>query len=128
MLRKRSDKNNGSPAPLKLPVKSKWLWIIIPLLWGGCYSQKKGYQKIRDMRQLERIPQTDVISLIQGEVSIRGMAVSSRENGRRSNATSRNNRAFVKAKYSGTNCFYCYYAKEKRSEDSDGNESWSTVE
>ena len=144
MLRKRSNQNNVSPASLKLPVKSKWLWIIIPLLWGGCYSQKKGYQKIRDMRQLERIPQTDVISLIEGEVSIRGMAVSSREhtqgnndsqngseNGRRSDSTSRNNRrnsTFVTAKYSGTKCFYCYFIKEKRSEDSDGNESWSTVE
>ena len=141
MVKKQSDQNNKGPAPLKLPVKFRWLWIIIPLLWGGCYSQKKGYQEVRDMRQLERIPQTDVISLIEGEVSIRGMAVSSREhtqgnndsqsrseNGRRSNSTPRNNRAFVKAKYSGTNCFYCYYAKERRSEDSDGNVSWSTVE
>ncbi|HIG82496.1 MAG TPA: LemA family protein [Verrucomicrobia bacterium] len=132
----------------KSPIKARWLWLIIPLLIGGCYTQKKGYQKVRDMRQLERIPQTDVLSLIDGEVSIRGKAVSSSNtvkvnseksksriigpnNRRRDDSTFSNNKRssiFVSGKYSGTKCFYCYYKKEKRSEDSDGNESWSTVE
>ena len=157
----------------KSPIKARWLWLIIPLFIGGCYAQKKGYQKVRDMRQLERIPQTDVLSLIEGEVSIRGKAVSSsntfkansekpkstvknnsekpksrtigpkkndprsesksraEENRRRSDSTFGNDRrssTYVSGKYSGTKCFYCYYEKERRSEDSDGNESWSTVE
>ena len=132
----------------KSPIKARWLWLIIPLFIGGCYTQKKGYQKVRDMRQLERIPQTDVVSLIEGEVSIRGKAVSSSNtvkanseksksriigpnNRRRDDSTFSNNKrssTYVSGKYSGTKCFYCYYKKERRSVDEDGNESWSTVE
>ena len=157
----------------------RWLWLIIPLLIGGCYAQNKGYQKVRDMRQLERIPETNVISLIPGEVRIQGKAFSQKDTvkvkiekpkpliikpteidtdgggtpdsienwlgtdssnphddeaekhyGKR-NTRSYQSKAgsnFVRARYTNVTCFYCYYKKEKRSEDSEGNESWSTVE
>ncbi|RZO18291.1 MAG: hypothetical protein EVB09_01885 [Verrucomicrobiaceae bacterium] len=163
----------------KSPVMVRWLWLIIPLLIGGCYAQNKGYQKVRDMRQLERIPETNVISLIPGEVRIQGKAFSQKDTvkvksekpepliikpteidtdgggtpdsienwlgtdpsnphddeaekhyGKR-NTRSYQSKAgsnFVRARYTNVTCFYCYYKKEKRSEDSEGNESWSTVE
>ncbi|MDA7605509.1 LemA family protein [Verrucomicrobiales bacterium] len=163
----------------KSPVMVRWLWLIIPLLIGGCYAQNKGYQKVRDMRQLERIPETNVISLIPGEVRIQGKAFSRKDTvkvkiekpkpliikpteidtdgggtpdsienwlgtdpsnpnddeaekhyGKR-NTRSYQSKAgsnFVRARYTNVTCFYCYYKKEKRSEDSEGNESWSTVE
>lgn len=163
----------------KSPVMVRWLWLIIPLLIGGCYAQNKGYQKVRDMRQLERIPETNVISLIPGEVRIQGKAFSQKDTvkvksekpepliikpteidtdgggtpdsienwlgtdssnphddeaekhyGKR-NTRSYQSKAgsnFVRARYTNVTCFYCYYQKEKRSEDSEGNESWSTVE
>ena len=129
-------KKNKSGKFEKSPIKARWLWLIIPLLIGGCYTQKKGYQKVRDMRQLERIPQTDVISLIPGEVSIQGIAVSQdntvKVKSEKSEPSSPRNydrkSTFVSGRYSRTKCFYCYYKKERRSEDSDGNVSWSTVE
>ena len=45
-----------------------WALLFIALLIGGFLSQKSGFQKVRDMRQLERIPETNVISVIPGEV------------------------------------------------------------
>ena len=163
----------------KSPVMVRWLWLIIPLLIGGCYAQNKGYQKVRDMRQLERIPETNVISLIPGEVRIQGKAFSQKDTvkvkiekpepliikpteidtdgggtpdsienwlgtdpsnpnddeaekhyGKRNTRSyqSKVGSNFVRARYTNVTCFYCYYKKEKRSEDSEGNESWSTVE
>ena len=163
----------------KSPVMVRWLWLIIPLLIGGCYAQNKGYQKVRDMRQLERIPETNVISLIPGEVRIQGKAFSQKDTvkvkiekpkpliikpteidtdgggtpdsienwlgtdpsnpnddeaekhyGKRNTRSyqSKVGSNFVRARYTNVTCFYCYYQKEKRSEDSEGNESWSTVE
>ena len=58
----------------KKTAKFLWIILIIPLLVGGFITQKNGYQKVREMRQLERIPETDVIAVIPGEISMRGSA------------------------------------------------------
>ena len=55
-----------------------WALLFIALLIGGFISQKSGFQKVRDMRQLERIPETNVISVIPGEVGIKGFASDSK--------------------------------------------------
>ena len=99
-----------------------WALLFIALLIGGFISQKSGFQKVRDMRQLERIPETNVISVIPGEVGIKGFASDSK--------IYRNGREWtnVTGPYSNQKCFYCYYKKEKRETDSDGDEQWRTVD
>ena len=126
----------------KKTAKFLWIILIIPLLVGGFITQKNGYQKVREMRQLERIPETDVIAVIPGEISMRGSATDwkSTENTneeislsrlieeQEANKLSGMGWTFVTGPYSNKECFYCYYKKEKRETNSDGEETWKTVE
>ena len=126
----------------KKTAKFLWIILIIPLLVGGFITQKNGYQKVREMRQLERIPETDVIAVIPGEISMRGSATDwkSTENTneeislsrlieeQEANKLSGMGWTFVTGPYSSKECFYCYYKKEKRETNSDGEETWKTVE
>ncbi len=55
---------------------SALLVLLIPgLLLGGYWAQQAGFEEIRQMRQLERIPHVDAIALIEGEVSMEGRAL-----------------------------------------------------
>ena len=52
------------------------LVLLIPgLLLGGYWAQRAGFEKIRQMRQLERIPHVEAVALIEGEVTMTGRAV-----------------------------------------------------
>jgi len=55
---------------------SAFLWVaIVILLGGGWLAQLIGFEIIRNMRQLERIPDVEAIALVEGEVTMSGWAM-----------------------------------------------------
>jgi len=94
----------------------KILWFMLGpvLVIGGFIAQSSGYDEIRDMRQMERIPHVDAIAVIPGEVSMQGRAASAGKT--------------VKGKYSGTACFYVRWLEEEERRDSEGDTYWATVD
>ena len=86
----------------------------LTLLFGGFFLQSSGFDKIQDMRKMERIPHVDVIAVIPGEVSMQGQAASA---GRT-----------IKGKYSGRECFFVYWLEEERRTDSEGDTYWATID
>jgi hypothetical protein len=86
--------------------------LLIPvLLFGGCDAQQNGFEKIREMRQLERIPHVDAIALIEGEVTVTGHAIPGGK--------------MVPGKYTKKRSYYLYWLKEEYVEDDDGGD-WVT--
>jgi hypothetical protein len=89
--------------------------LILPipvLLLGGYWAQQAGFEEIRQMRQLERIPHVDAVALIEGEVTMEGRALPGGK--------------MVSPKYSKKRSYYLYWKKEKYVEDDDGGGSWVT--
>ncbi|MEE2948146.1 MAG: LemA family protein [Verrucomicrobiota bacterium] len=80
--------------------------------------QFAGFNSLTEMRNLERTPRSQVVSIITGEVNLSG--------------SSQANRQTISAPYTGTKCIYFYYHKERKEvyTDSDGNRQtrWVTVE
>jgi len=91
-------------------------WFAFGLLFIciGFWVQSFGFDIIRDMRQMERVPQVSVHHVIPGEVSIQGKA-------------SKGKRTLV-SRYTKTPCLYHRYLKEREKKDSDGDTHWVTVE
>ena len=86
--------------------------LLIPvLLYGGFSLQDSGFEKIREMRQLERIPHVDAMALIEGEVTVTGHAIPGGK--------------MVPGKYTKKRSYYLYWTKEEYVEDDDGG-SWVT--
>ncbi len=84
--------------------------LLIPvLLIGGYNLQQSGFEKIREMRQLERIPHVDAAALIEGEVTVTGYALAGGK--------------MVSGKYTEERSYYLYWTKEEYVEDDDGG-SW----
>lgn len=93
-----------------------FLWILAPLLLvGGVVAQYFGFERIREMRQMERVSHVSAAHVVPGEVSMRGAAEQAE-------------RERMKGRYSGNPCFYQQYVKERKVEDSDGDTRWVTVE
>ena len=87
--------------------------LLIPvLLLGGYWAQRAGFEKIRQMRQLERIPHVEAVALIEGEVTMTGHALDGGE--------------MVDGKYTEVRSYYLYWLKEEYVEDDDGGGSWQT--
>ena len=91
-------------------------WFVLGVLFIliGFWIQSIGFDVIRDMRQMERVPQVSVHHVIPGEVSIQGKAVKGK-------------RTLV-SRYTKTPCLYHRYLKEREEKDSDGDTRWVTVE
>ena len=91
-------------------------WFVLGALFllGGFWIQSIGFDVIRDMRQMERVPQVSVHHVIPGEVSIQGKA-------------SKGKKTLV-SRYTQTPCIYHRYLKEREEKDSDGDTHWVTVE
>ena len=87
---------------------------IVSLLFGGFFSQQFGYDSIRDMRQLERIPPVDAIAVIPGEVSMQGKAGSAGKT--------------IKGRFSGKKCFYVRWLIEEERTNDEGDTYWSKVD
>ena len=86
--------------------------LLIPvLLIGGCNAQRDGFDKIREMRQLERIPHVDAVALIEGEVTVTGRVMPGGK--------------MVPGKYTKERSYYLYWLKEEYVEDDDGGD-WVT--
>ena len=86
--------------------------LLIPvLLYGGFSLQDSGFEKIREMRQLERIPHVDAMALIEGEVTVTGHAIPGGK--------------MVPGKYTKKRSYYLYWTEEEYVEDDDGG-SWVT--
>ncbi|MEC8941689.1 MAG: hypothetical protein VYC95_03090, partial [Verrucomicrobiota bacterium] len=89
------------------------LVLLIPvLLLGGYWAQRAGFEKIRQMRQLERIPHVEAVALIEGEVTMTGHALDGGE--------------MVDGKYTEVRSYYLYWLEEEYVEDDDGGGSWQT--
>ena len=81
---------------------------------AGFWLQNFGFDIIRDMRQMERVPQVSVHHVIPGEVSMQGVAAKGKET--------------LFSRYSNTPCLYHRYLKQREEKDSDGDSRWVTVE
>ncbi|MFP6874505.1 MAG: hypothetical protein VCA55_13475, partial [Verrucomicrobiales bacterium] len=89
------------------------LILLIPvLLLGGYWAQQAGFEEIRRMRQLERIPHVDAVALIEGEVTMEGRALPGGK--------------MVPPKYTKKRSYYLYWEKEEWVDDDDGGGSWRT--
>ncbi|MDX1695844.1 MAG: GIDE domain-containing protein, partial [Ketobacteraceae bacterium] len=71
-----------------------------------------GLQDLRELRQLERIPRSDVAGVIEGETIVSGTLLAQPP--------------LLRAPKTSTPSIYYRYRVEKRCKDSDGNESWCT--
>ena len=81
-------------------------------------SQLGGFNSLTEMRNLERTPRSQVVSIITGEVNLSG--------------TSQAKGRTISAPYTGNECIYFYYHEEREEvyTDSDGDRQtrWVTVE
>ncbi|MDA0725812.1 MAG: hypothetical protein O3B25_16300, partial [Verrucomicrobia bacterium] len=91
-----------------------WFTFGLLFIWIGFWVQSYGFDIIRDMRQMERVPQVSVHHVIPGEVSIQGKA-------------SKGKKTLV-SRYTQTPCLYHRFHKEREEKDSDGDTRWVTVE
>ena len=80
----------------------------------GFWVQGFGFDIIRDMRQMERVPQVSVHHVIPGEVSMQGIASKGKQT--------------LVSRYTNTPCLYHRYLKQHEEKDSDGDSRWVTVE
>ena len=90
-------------------------WLTIPLLFFLAWlSQGAGFDQLQRMRQLERLPRTDVISALSGEIHLEGQAVEPTE--------------LLRAPFSNVQCLYYLYTVEERRIDSDGDVRWVQIQ
>jgi len=76
--------------------------------------QGQGFDDLRKMRQLERLPRTNVISAIPGEISLEGEVAEAGE--------------LLQAPHSHVECLYCSYIHEERRIDSGGDSYWAVID
>ena len=93
--------------------------IATPILAIVAFSsQLGGFNSLTEMRNLERTPRSQIVSIITGEVNLSG--------------TSQAKGRTVSAPYTGNECIYFYYHEEREEvyTDSDGDRQtrWVTVE
>lgn len=90
---------------------------IIVLAVVGFSLQTCSYQRIGELRQIGRIPQTKIVATVPGEVNLTGRARVAAQNG-----------DTLRAPDSGAICLYYSYTKEREERDSDGDTKWVTVD
>ena len=93
------------------------LWWVLGLVLCtimGFLTQKWASSAIKDMRQMERVPNVSANHLIPGEVSIHGKA--------------RQGKKLLKSRYTKTPCLYHRFLKQREERDSEGDTRWVTVE
>jgi hypothetical protein len=82
----------------------------------GFGLQRCSFEKVAEIRQLARVPQTDVQAAVPGEVNLRGKAVALTAD-----------QKLLEAPRSKKTCLYYRYLVEREETDSDGDKSWVTV-
>jgi hypothetical protein len=88
--------------------------LFVALLCAGVFLETLSFSWLHEMRQMSRIPATQVHAVLPGEVNVKGTARVF-------------NRKTVKATHSGKKCLYFHFTEEKKTKDSDGHTKWSTV-
>ena len=90
-------------------------WLAIPLLFFlAWFLHGAGFDELRQMRQLERLPRTNVISAIPGEINLEGQVAGTDE--------------LLQAPHSQVECVYYLYILEERRTDSDGDSYWAVID
>ncbi|WP_169975650.1 LemA family protein [Tautonia rosea] len=89
---------------------------VIGLTIGAAVFSSFGIDQIRRQRDLERVPRTEVVAALTGEINLVGSAVEDPATG------------VVIAPRTGTPCLYFHYTVEKKTKDSEGKTKWSTIE
>ena len=91
-----------------------WAILGVLLIILGFWLQSSGFEKLRKMRQMERVPEVSVLHVVPGEVSMSGVA--------------QKDKKILTSKYSKSPCLYHSYRKEREERDSEGDTTWVTVE
>ena len=81
---------------------------------GGYFFLQLGFESIKEIRQLERVPSSKVGALLDGEVNITADAAMYQKT--------------VNSFHTKTPSLYYRYTEEKEETDSDGNVSWKTID
>ncbi|TVR03653.1 MAG: hypothetical protein EA398_04205 [Deltaproteobacteria bacterium] len=89
------------------------LLIGLCLLLGGMAAQC-GFEEVRDMRRLERVPQSATGAPLPGEINITGTALAGPA-------------GLLQSPDTGTACIGYRYHVEREERDSEGNTRWVTV-
>jgi hypothetical protein len=91
-----------------------WAILGVFLIILGFGLQSAGFEKLRKMRQMERVPEVSVLHVVPGEVSMSGVA--------------QKDKKILTSKYSKSPCLYHRYRKEREERNSEGETTWVTVE
>ena len=108
---------NDSPIAIVVRYSGFRLWDLLVLLICsvfGFYCRDCSSEALRDMRQMERVPNVSANPVIPGEVSVHGRAIKATKS--------------LKSRYTKIPCLYHRYLKEREEKDSDGDTRWVTVE
>ncbi|RDH82823.1 MAG: hypothetical protein DIZ80_11160 [endosymbiont of Galathealinum brachiosum] len=89
--------------------------VIMLIIFSACgyWLANNGFDSVKQMRQLERVPATKVGAILPGEVNITATAVKYKST--------------VSSFYTHTPSLYYLYTEEVEETDSDGNTSWKTI-
>jgi len=92
-----------------------WLAMAIVCGGGGVFLVRSAFDRVQQMRTIERIPRVSVSALIPGEANLSG-SVSLHEG------------KVLHGPRSGAPCVYYHYTVERKTRDSDGDTKWETIE
>ena len=92
------------------------VFLILAALAGaaGLFAGNASFGRIQAMRQLERIPRSEIHAALPGEVNLEGRAQKAQK--------------ILTAPDTKTPCFYFRYLVQREDTDSDGDTTWTTIE
>jgi len=90
------------------------VFLCLALAAGGLGLTWSSFGRVREFRQIERLPRTVVGAVVPGEVNVAGEATSAGQ--------------VLTSAHFHRRCLYYRYVREVRVEDSDGGGRWDTVE
>lgn len=98
-------------------VLKRVLWLVLAAVCGfiGVFFVRVAFERVQQMRTIERIPRVSVSALIPGEANLSGRAAVHAGQVR-------------KGPDSGAPCVYFHYTVERKTRDSDGDTKWETIE
>lgn len=89
--------------------------LLAVFMGAGLGLQKCSFDKVAEIRQLARVPKTEVQAAVPGEINLNGTAQPVAGGG-----------ATIKSPDTKTPCFYFRYLVEREERDSDGGTRWVT--
>jgi len=87
--------------------------LVVICLAAGAGLSRCSFEQLRDLRKIERVPETEIGSLLPGEAKTTGKAAPAGQ--------------VVVGPYSGVTALYLIDLVEREETDSDGDKSWVTV-